>query len=103
VFGARDPKTGVAGSVLDLFADRRLNHHTTVQAGVLEEACSAMLKQFFAERRAQQREQAMAERAAAEHAAPADASIPVPEALELDPIPVGHAIESDDDPPASPS
>lgn len=103
VFGARDPKTGVAGSVLDLFADRRLNHHTAVQAGVLEEACSAMLKQFFAERRAQQREQALAGRAAAEHVAPADASIPVPEALELDPIPVGHAIESDDDPPASPS
>ena len=35
VFGAADPKTGAAGSVIDLFAQRQLNHHTAVQGGVL--------------------------------------------------------------------
>ena len=39
VFGAADPKTGAAGSVIDLFADARLNHHTTVAGGVLADAC----------------------------------------------------------------
>jgi tRNA(adenine34) deaminase len=52
VFGARDPKTGVAGSVLDLFAEERLNHHATVQGGVLAAECGAMLSGFFAARRA---------------------------------------------------
>ena len=51
VFGARDPKTGACGSVVDLFADRRLNHHTSVQGGVAAEACGAMLSAFFAARR----------------------------------------------------
>jgi tRNA(adenine34) deaminase len=51
VFGARDPKTGACGSVVDLFAEPRLNHHATVTAGVLAEECAALLSQFFAERR----------------------------------------------------
>jgi tRNA(adenine34) deaminase len=51
VFGARDPKTGACGSVVDLFADARLNHHTTVTGGVLAEDCGALLSAFFAERR----------------------------------------------------
>jgi len=51
VFGARDPKTGACGSVVDLFADRRLNHHTSVRGGVAADACSAMLSAFFAARR----------------------------------------------------
>ena len=51
VFGARDPKTGAAGSVIDLFAESRLNHHAQVQGGVLAEECGAMLSRFFAERR----------------------------------------------------
>ena len=55
VFGAMDPKTGAAGSVLNLFEDKRLNHHTQVQGGVLADACAAMLKGFFEERREQQR------------------------------------------------
>jgi tRNA(adenine34) deaminase len=55
VFAATDPKTGAAGSVLDLFADVRLNHQTTVVGGVLAEPASALLRQFFADRRAQQR------------------------------------------------
>ena len=55
VFGAPDPKTGAAGSVINLFDDRRLNHHTQVQGGVLAASSAEMLKGFFAERREQQR------------------------------------------------
>ena len=51
VYGARDPKTGVHGSILDLFAEERLNHHTTVTEGVLGKECSAHLSAFFAARR----------------------------------------------------
>lgn len=51
VFGARDPKTGVAGSVLDLFAEPRLNHHAKIEGGVLAERCGALLSSFFAARR----------------------------------------------------
>lgn len=51
VFGASDPKTGAAGSVVDLFGERRLNHHTEVIGGVLAEECGALLSSFFAARR----------------------------------------------------
>jgi tRNA(adenine34) deaminase len=51
VFGAPDPKTGACGSVVDLFAEARLNHHTTVTGGVAAEACAALLSDFFASRR----------------------------------------------------
>ncbi|MDO8931115.1 MAG: tRNA adenosine(34) deaminase TadA [Rhodocyclaceae bacterium] len=52
VFGARDPKTGAAGSVVDLFAEARLNHHAEVTDGVLAGECGALLSGFFAARRA---------------------------------------------------
>ena len=52
VFGAADPKSGAAGSVLDLFAEQRLNFHAEVRGGVLAAESSQLLKQFFAERRA---------------------------------------------------
>jgi tRNA(adenine34) deaminase len=52
VFGASDPKTGVCGSVLDLFAHEQLNHHTLSVGGVLADDCGALLKSFFAARRA---------------------------------------------------
>jgi len=83
VFGAPDPKTGAAGSVVDLFADRRLNHHTEVQGGVMGEECGRMLTSFFAERRAQQNAAT----------APADlpADPPAPDVQE--PIPTGDATE----------
>ena len=55
VFGARDPKTGACGSVVDLFAEQRLNHHAEVSGGVLAEECGLVLSNFFAMRRAQQR------------------------------------------------
>ena len=51
VYGARDPKTGVHGSVVGLFAVERLNHHTRVEGGVLAEECSQLLSSFFASRR----------------------------------------------------
>jgi tRNA(adenine34) deaminase len=51
VFGARDPKTGAAGSIIDLFAETRLNHHTSVVGGVLAEECGSLLSSFFAARR----------------------------------------------------
>jgi tRNA(adenine34) deaminase len=50
-FGAKDPKTGACGSVVDLFAEPRLNHHATVVGGVLAEECGAMLSTFFSARR----------------------------------------------------
>jgi tRNA(adenine34) deaminase len=51
VFGAPDPKTGACGSVVNLFEQEKLNHHTEVVGGVMAEQCSALLKEFFAERR----------------------------------------------------
>lgn len=51
VYAATDPKTGVCGSVIDLPAETRLNHHMQVSGGVLAEEASTMLKQFFAARR----------------------------------------------------
>ena len=51
VFGARDPKTGACGSVIDLFANPRLNHHTTVQYGILADRSAQLLQDFFARRR----------------------------------------------------
>lgn len=51
VYGAADPKTGAAGSVVDLFAQPELNHHTVVQGGVLADECGALLQSFFQDRR----------------------------------------------------
>jgi tRNA(adenine34) deaminase len=63
VYGADDPKTGAAGSVVDLFAEARLNHHATVVRGVLKDECGRQLSEFFAQRRqqSQQRRAAAAE------------------------------------------
>jgi len=51
VYGAADPKTGACGGVVDLFAEPRLNHHAGVTAGVMEEECAALLRNFFSARR----------------------------------------------------
>lgn len=51
VYGAPDPKTGACGSVVNLFAQEKLNHHTQVLGGVMAEQCAGLLKEFFAERR----------------------------------------------------
>ena len=54
-FGARDAKTGACGSVVDLFAEGKLNHHTQVLSSVRSEECVSLLKQFFRERRLQKK------------------------------------------------
>ncbi|WP_248555989.1 tRNA adenosine(34) deaminase TadA [Paraburkholderia terrae] len=78
VFGARDPKTGACGSVVDAFANPQLNHHTTVTGGVLEEECGAALRSFFADRRRAAREARAARDAAALNNA-SDAADPRPD------------------------
>jgi tRNA(adenine34) deaminase len=99
VFGAFDPKTGAAGSVVNLFAEPRLNHQTEVVGGVLHRACGQLLRDFFAERRAQLRSEREAAqpsgddaevpmdattKAGASQSEPAaDEGIPAGEALEL--------------------
>ena len=60
VFGAPEPKTGAAGSVLDLFAHPQLNHQTGVTGGVLAQECAAVLQGFFRQRRSLQRAEAQA-------------------------------------------
>jgi len=80
VFAATDPKTGAAGSVVDLFANRTLNHHTELVGGVLADSAGALLREFFSERRAQLR----AERDAAASGADAP-SIPTGEVIESTP------------------
>ncbi len=52
VYGASDPKTGACGSIVNLFAEDKLNHHTEVFGGVMAQECGTLLKSFFAERRA---------------------------------------------------
>jgi tRNA(adenine34) deaminase len=51
VFGAWDPKAGMAGSVHDLLRNPKLNHRPEVQGGVREAECGALLTEFFASRR----------------------------------------------------
>lgn len=51
VFGASDPKTGACGSVVNLFAEPLLNHHTKVEGGMLAQQCGELLTAFFRERR----------------------------------------------------
>ena len=51
VFGSLDPKTGAAGSVLNLFEKTALNHQTELVAGVLADECATQLQAFFQEKR----------------------------------------------------
>jgi len=88
VFGARDPKTGAAGSVVDLFALAQLNHHTAIEGGVLADECGAVLREFFAARREQYRQR---------RASVADAVVPEDEPD----IPAGEATEMVVEPPSS--
>jgi len=55
VFGAPEPKTGAAGSVINLFAQNALNHQTVWQGGMLAEASRALMQDFFRQRRVEQR------------------------------------------------
>ena len=51
IYGASDPKTGACGSVINLMAEPKLNHHTKISGGVLAEQCGALLSSFFSVRR----------------------------------------------------
>lgn len=51
VYGAADPKTGACGSVVDLFAEARLNHHAVVEGGLMAGECGMLLTEFFRSRR----------------------------------------------------
>ena len=94
VFGARDPKTGAAGSVVDLFALPQLNHHTAIVGGCLEDDCGRVLRDFFAERRAAHTARQAALRPPAE-----DEAIPVADVTVDDAIPVGLATELESESP----
>lgn len=54
IFGAYEPKMGMAGSVFNVFTDRRFNQHTAIQGGVLAEDCQAVLQHFFQQKRLRQ-------------------------------------------------
>lgn len=56
VFGAQEPKTGACGSVVDLFAEPRLNHHAEVEGGLLADESAALIASFFQRRRLEARE-----------------------------------------------
>jgi tRNA(adenine34) deaminase len=58
VFGASDPKTGTCGSIVNLFEQEKLNHHTELVGGVMAEECGKLLKEFFADRRQAQKNEA---------------------------------------------
>ncbi|MBB4841915.1 tRNA(adenine34) deaminase [Paucibacter oligotrophus] len=81
VFAATDPKTGVAGSVLNLFEQPQLNHHTCVSGGVLAEASAKLLREFFAQRREAARQRRAAARALEAGESPV---IPTGDATHLD-------------------
>ena len=55
VFGAKDNKTGAAGSVMDLLRHPALNHQVEVVGGVLEQRCASQLSHFFKRRRAEKK------------------------------------------------
>jgi tRNA(adenine34) deaminase len=78
VFGAMEPKTGAAGSVLNLFDNGALNHHTALHGGVLADDCSQLLRDFFAERREQYRQRR---------------AVVVSDVEQTDAIPTGDVIE----------
>lgn len=51
IYGASDPKTGACGSVVNLMAEPKLNHHTEISGGVLAAECGTLLSSFFSARR----------------------------------------------------
>jgi tRNA(adenine34) deaminase len=89
VFGAPDPKTGAAGSVVDLFAQPQLNHHTRIEGGVMARECGQVLREFFAERRELYRQ-----RRAVATSGPAG-----PDVEAAAPLPTGEAVEVPHGPP----
>lgn len=62
VYGTPEPKTGACGSVVDLFAETRLNHHASVEGGILATESAALIAAFFQRRRDESRVKRMMER-----------------------------------------
>lgn len=89
VYGAADPKTGAAGSVLNLFDSPQLNHHSRLTGGVLAADSSQLLRDFFAERRARYRQRHQPLQDLPQQAA-AFPERPLP---PVEPIPAGEAVE----------
>jgi tRNA(adenine34) deaminase len=85
VFGARDPKTGAAGSVIDLFGEAKLNHHTQIVGGVLADECGGVLREFFAERRELYRQRRAGAQPPSPEPADEPSGIPTGEVLEIEP------------------
>ncbi|GAB7546324.1 tRNA adenosine(34) deaminase TadA [Cupriavidus ulmosensis] len=92
VFGATDPKTGAAGSVLNLFEQAQLNHQTTIAGGVMADECSRMLKDFFGGRR---RAQKAAQKAAAQEAAQTAGASDAPACAHCDAAAPAASIDTD--------
>lgn len=87
VFGARDPKTGAAGSVVNLFEQPQLNHHTALDGGVLADECAAMLREFFAEKREQYRQRRVVSGTEPDSGLDDSPEIPAGEATEIGSLP----------------
>ncbi|MDD3513687.1 MAG: tRNA-specific adenosine deaminase, partial [Synergistaceae bacterium] len=62
VFGCFDPRAGACGTLYDIVRDGRLNHRCAVRSGVLEGECAAMMTEYFRNRRAVRRKNAVHER-----------------------------------------
>jgi len=50
-FGAKDPKTGACGSVINIVNHKKLNHRIKVKGGILKEECGSLLSDFFSRKR----------------------------------------------------
>jgi tRNA(adenine34) deaminase len=98
VFGATDPKTGAAGSVLNLFEQAQLNHQTTITGGVLADDCSRMLKDFFGGRRRAQKAAQKTAQAAAQAAADAATGSATPACAQCRPAVTSSPNDSPTDP-----
>jgi tRNA(adenine34) deaminase len=96
VFGAADPKTGAAGSVVDLFKVSQLNHHTQIEGGLMADECGKVLREFFAERRELYRRRRAAP--TSEAGFPADSEFDA----GTDVIPTGEVVEVEPPPPSPP-
>ncbi len=97
VFGATDPKGGAAGSVIDVFAEKRLNHHTRIEGGLLGDECGSVLRAFFNERRERfrQRRAAGAGSAIEAEVVATNFGAATPSLVDA-PIPTGEAAEMPD-------
>ena len=83
VYGARDPKAGASGSVIDVFGTGALNHHTSVEGGLLADVAADVLRAFFVERRERFRQRRSG--APTTDLGGGEEPIPAGESVEIDP------------------